>query len=103
MGGDLAGRALQGLVDAGRLAVQIEGWQELRASLAGCRPSLLDARQCGRKIEVLITRPLHDARQHRVVEAMPPGFQSWRWSARRESLQRGGAVEGRGRRCGVPI
>ena len=93
MTGDLADRALQGLVDPGRLAVQIEGWQELRTGFAGCGPSLLDSRQCRRKIEVLITRPLHDAREHRVVEAIPPGFERRRGSARRASRERGGTVE----------
>ena len=82
MAGDLADRALQGLVDPGRLAVQINGWQELRARFASRGPSLLDARQCRRKIKILSTRPLHDAREHRVVEAIPPGFERRRWSAR---------------------
>src|SRR2546430_13461206 len=44
-------------------AVHIESWQELRTGLTGRCPSLLDSRQCRRKIEVLITRPLHDARE----------------------------------------
>ena len=91
--GDLAYRALQGIVDSGRLAVHIESWQELRTGLTGRCPSLLDSRQCRRKIEVLITRPLHDAREHRVVEAIPPGFEGRRGSACRASREGADTVE----------
>src|SRR5207248_7375556 len=41
--GALAYRALQGIVDSGRLAVDIESWQELRTGLRGRCPSLLDS------------------------------------------------------------
>jgi hypothetical protein len=61
--GDLAHRALQGIVDSRHLAIHIESWQELRTGLTDRGPSLLDSRQGCRKIEVLITRPLHDARE----------------------------------------
>jgi hypothetical protein len=50
-------------VDQRHLAIYIESWQELRTGLTGRGPSLLDSRQSCRKIEVLITRPLHDARE----------------------------------------
>jgi hypothetical protein len=76
-----------------RLAVQINGWQELRACFTSCGPSLLDSGECCRKIEILSTRALHYAREHRVVEAIPPGFERGRWSAHGARLQRGGAVE----------
>ena len=46
MAGDLADRALQGLVDPGRLAVQIESGQELRTGLAGCGPGLPRRLRC---------------------------------------------------------
>src|SRR5581483_5635116 len=93
MAGELADRTLQGLVAPGRLAIQVEGRQELRAGFACCRPSLADSRQCCRKIKILISRPLHDAREHRVVEAIPPGLQGRRRSARRTSFDRDGTVK----------
>src|SRR3954470_15061924 len=103
MAGDLADRALQGLVDPGRLTVQIDGWQEPRARFAGCGPSLLNSPQCRRQIQVLISRPQHDAREHRVVETIPPSFKSGRGSVRLASLRVGGAVEILERRCGLSI
>src|SRR2546430_13762529 len=84
-------------------AVHIESWQELRTGLTGRCPSLLDSRQCRRKIEVLITRLLHDAREHRVVEAIPPGFEGRRRGARRVSRVSPDTVEGLERRRGSSI
>ena len=61
-------------------------WQELRACFTSCGPSLLDSGECCRKIEILSTRALHYAREHRVVEAIPPGLERGRWDrAHRDS------------------
>src|SRR5438445_7706447 len=103
MRGDLADRTLQGLVDSARLSVDVDGRQELRAGAARCGPGLLDSRQCRRKIEILITRPSHDARQRRVVEAIPPAIESGRGSICAASLHRGGAVEWLERCCRLSI
>src|ERR1700730_14120655 len=82
-----------------RLAVPIDGRQELRARFTGCGPSLLDSGQCCGKIEILGTRTLHYAREYRVVESIPPDFERGRRSARGASRQRGGAVEPLERCC----
>src|SRR6185437_8876814 len=51
----------------------------------------------------LITGPLHDAREHRVVEASPPGFEGRRRRTRLPILQHGHAVELIERRCRLSI
>ncbi len=103
---DPAQRRFQRLPLARRRALDIEPGQPLRAGIGGRRARLRHARLGGGQVEVLRQRALDQLREHRIVEAEPPGIERDRFGrgARLQRAQRilAGIVR-RERRIGRPV
>ena len=97
LAGDGAQISIKALTFGGGRRAEVHRRQELRTSARSRSASLVDPRECSRKVQILIQSTLYDRDQHRIAEPGPPLLERRRCILCRWSIH--AIVKGRQRWC----